>query len=132
VRAGVAVATSEAQANFDVCWEAYKACKDMGGISAIDASSLKEQRWKPAKKSKAEDFMADFALAGHAALKKDAASRRILFDIYYLGLGPYDRVREFLGLTEMGWVRWTEEIRQTVGRELERRGVVPLHRYFGE
>lgn len=36
----------------------------------------------------------------------------VLFRLYYLGLGPYENARHFLGLSEHSWVQWTEPIRQ--------------------
>lgn len=75
--------------------------------------------------------MADFALAGNAALEApDWASRMVLFRVYYLGLATYDKVRHFVGLSERSWVNWTEEIRRHCGSELLRRGMFPPQKYF--
>ena len=38
-----------------------------------------------------------------------------MFRLYYLGLAPYERARHFLGLSERGWVNWSEEIRRKCG-----------------
>jgi hypothetical protein len=54
----------------------------------------------------------------------------ILFRTYYLGLAPYDTARHFIGLSERGWVNWTEQIRQRCGEELLRRGMFPPRKYF--
>jgi len=126
----------KAETVFDVCWDAYKTCWEeafvKGHVHALDASAFKEHRWKPAVKPRAEDFLADFQLAGEAVLaRKDAHSRMILFRLYYCGQAEYEAARQLLGLSENGWVRWTEEIRRLVGGELERRGVWPVSRYFG-
>ena len=75
---------------------------------------------------------ADFALAGQAALEgPENASRMVMFRLYYLGLAPYERARHFLGLSERGWVNWSEEVRAKCGRELLRRGMFPPRKYFG-
>jgi hypothetical protein len=122
---------------FDSCWEAYKQCwsecYENGHLHAIDASAFKEHRWKPDRKARPEDFLADFCLAGSEALERRGAhSRLVLFRLYYLGQAPYDQARHWLGLSEMGWVRWTEEIRSLVGEELQTREIWPVHKYFGD
>jgi hypothetical protein len=38
---------------------------------------------------------------------------------------PYERARNFLGLSELNWVTWTEEIRRRCGKEMLRRGMFP-------
>jgi hypothetical protein len=77
------------------------------------------------------EWVADFALAGKAALEgPDWASRRVLFQVYYPGLAPYEKARHFLGVSEKTWVNWTEEIRHRGGQELPRRGMFPPRRYF--
>jgi hypothetical protein len=37
-----------------------------------------------------------------------------------------------MGLSEVGWENWTDEIRRDVGRELLRAGIFPPSRYFRE
>jgi hypothetical protein len=54
----------------------------------------------------------------------------VLFRLYYLGLAPYENARHFLGLSERGWVNWTEEVRHRCGKELLQRGMFPPRRYF--
>jgi hypothetical protein len=49
-----------------------------------------------------------------------------MFRLYYLGLADYNRARHFLGLSERGWVNWSEEIRPRCGEELLPRGMFPL------
>lgn len=56
----------------------------------------------------------------------------VLFRVHYLGLVAYERARPFLGLSQMGWVNWTEEIRRRCGQELLRRGMFPPRMYFLE
>jgi hypothetical protein len=76
------------------------------------------------------DFVADFALAGEAALDRRQASRMILFRMFYLGGADYERARRELGITPDTWADWAIQIRRRVGRELVRRGVYPPGRYF--
>ena len=89
--------------------------------------------WKPDIRPRLNEFVVDFALAGQEALKSPAwASRMVLFRTFYLGLAPYERARRFLGLSEMGWSNWTEEIRRRCGKEILRRGLFPPRKYFQE
>jgi len=77
------------------------------------------------------EWVADFALAGQAALDgPDWASRMVMFRVYYLGLAPYENARHFLGLSERSWMNWSEEIRRRCGAELLRRGMFPPRKYF--
>jgi hypothetical protein len=77
------------------------------------------------------EWVADFALAGQAALEgPDWASRMVMFRVYYLGLAPYDNARHFLGLSERSWVNWSEEIRRRCGKELLSRGMFTPRKYF--
>ena len=81
---------------------------------------------------KMKDWVVDFALAGQAALEgPEWASRMVLFRLYYLGLTPYERARHFMGLSERGWVNWSEEIRRRCGAEILKRGMFPPRKYFG-
>ncbi|MBZ5528925.1 MAG: hypothetical protein LAN71_13615 [Acidobacteriia bacterium] len=124
---------------FDVCWEVYRGARDVletrRGISALDWSAGGGAKflWKPDIKPRLNEYVADFALAGQAALGEPGwASRLVLFRTHYLGLVPYERARPFLGLSPMGWVNWTEEIRRRCGQEMLRRGMFPPKRYFLE
>jgi hypothetical protein len=121
---------------FDVCWEVYKSAKEVleakRGISALKVSDAASKfSWRPDVRPRLNEWVADFALAGKAALEgPDWASRMVLFRVFYLGLAPYDRARHFVGLSERGWVNWTEEIRRHCGEELLRRGMFPPRKYF--
>jgi hypothetical protein len=119
---------------FDVCWEVYRAAKEVletkRGISAVSLSQSTKFLWRPDIHAHINEWVADFALAGKAAMEgPDWASRMVLFRVHYLGLAPYEKARHFLGLSETGWVNWTEEIRRACGKELLRRGIPP-RRYF--
>jgi hypothetical protein len=60
------------------------------------------------------------------------ASRMAMFRIYYLGGAEYQAARRHLGISELTWADWAEEIRRDVGRELTRAGVFPPSKYFRE
>jgi hypothetical protein len=88
---------------FDVCWEVYKGAKEVleskRGISALKLGEAAKFSWRPDIHPRLNEWVADFALAGKAALEgPDWASRMVLFRVYYLGLAPYDKARAFRGL----------------------------------
>lgn len=58
------------------------------------------------------------------------ASRLILFRVYYLGGAEYQAARRLLGISELTWADWVDEIKHHVGRELLRGGLFPPGRYF--
>jgi hypothetical protein len=60
------------------------------------------------------------------------ASRMAMFRVYYLGGADYQAARRHLGISELTWADWAEEIRKLVGRELTRAGVFPPSKYFRE
>jgi hypothetical protein len=108
--------------------------------------------WRPDLRPRLVEYVADFALVGERALaderryrrpargrpgSRDAgqtdrlrASRLVLFRLYYLGGAEYQAARRLLGLSELTWSDWSEEIRMRVGRELIRAGMYPPSRYF--
>jgi hypothetical protein len=120
---------------FDVCWEVYRNAREVldskRGISALNMKDTGRFLWRPDIRPRLNEWVADFALAGQKALELPAfASRITLFRAYYLGMAPYERARYFLGLSEMGWVNWTEEIRRLCGKEFLRRRMFPPRKYF--
>ena len=120
---------------FDVCWEVYCAAREAleskRGVAALKWEVCSKYSWQPDLQPKLKDWVADFALAGQAALEgPERASRMVMFRLFYLGLTPYDRARHFLGLSERSWVNWTEDVRTRCGEELLRRGMFPPRRYF--
>lgn len=122
---------------FDVCWEVYRGAKEVletkRGVSALDVADAAKFLWRPDIRPRLNEYVADFALAGQAALAGvDCASRMVLFRVHYLALAPYEQARPFLGLSEWNWSRWTAEIRQRCGKELIRRVIFPPRRYFKE
>jgi len=125
----------KAEFAFDVCWEVYRAAREVleskRGVPALNLENIARFTWRPDYQPRLKDWVADFALAGSAALDTpDFASRLILFRLYYLGLAPYDRARHFLGLTEFAWSNWADEVRRRCGKELLRRGMFPPRKYF--
>jgi hypothetical protein len=122
---------------FDVCWEVYRNAREVleskRGLSALNTKDMTKYLWRPDIRPRMNEWVADFALAGQAALAApQLASRMVLFRVFYLGLAPYERARHFLGLSEMGWVNWTEEIRRCCGKELLERKMFPPRKYFRE
>jgi hypothetical protein len=122
---------------FDVCWEVYRGAREVleakRGISALKPEDCGKYLWRPDFRPRLNEWVADFALAGQAALDgPERASRMVMFRLYYLGLAPYERARHFLGLSERAWVDWSEDVRQRCGRELLRRGMFPPRKYFGK
>src|SRR5712664_3459513 len=99
---------------FDVCWEVYRGARDVletkRGVSALNWKDTGKFLWRPDFRPRLNEWVADFALAGQAALDgPDWASRMVMFRVYYLGLAPYENARHFLGLSERSWVNWSEE-----------------------
>src|SRR5882672_8685507 len=120
---------------FDVCWEVYRGARDVletkRGVSALNWKDTGKFLWRPDIRPRLTEWVADFALAGQAALDgPDWASRMVMFRVYYLGLAPYENARHFLGLSERSWVNWSEEICRRCGAELLRRSMFPPRKYF--
>ena len=121
---------------FDVCWDVYRYAREVlevkrGGVAAQNWKNSEKFLWRPDIRPKINEWVADFTLAGQAALDSpEWASRMVMFRLYYLGLTPYDRARHFLGLSEHNWVNWSEEIRRRCGKELLRRRMFPPRKYF--
>jgi len=122
----------KAETAFDVCHEVYRAARDVLAekIPIMHAERSSEYRWRPDRRARLGDFVADFALAGEAALDRRQASRMIMFRMFYLGGADYERARREIGITPDTWADWAIQIRRRVGRELVRRGVYPPGRYF--
>lgn len=119
---------------FDVCRDYYvEARENLDGkinITKID-SPINKQPWKPQLRPRLADYCADYALAGRVALADPhLSSRLIMFLVYHVGLAPYELARQHLGISEMTWVSWSEEIRDIVGRELLDRSIFPPWRYM--
>ena len=120
---------------FDVCWDVYRSAREVletkRGVSAHNWKDSEKYLWRPDIRPKLHEWVADFTLAGQAALDgPEWASRMVMFRLYYLGLVPYEKARHFLGLSEHNWVNWSEEIRHRCGKELLWRGMFPPRKYF--
>jgi len=127
--------STKAEMAFDVCWEVYRGAREVletkRGVAALDWKQDAKYLWRPDLRPKLKDWVADFALAGQAALAEpERASRMVMFRLYYLGLAEYGQARHFLGLSERGWGNWSEEIRRRCGEEMMRRGLFPPRKYF--
>src|SRR6266849_2641222 len=58
------------------------------------------------------------------------ASRMAMFRVFYLGGAEYHAARRYMGISELTWADWAEEIRTRVGRELLRARMFPPSKYF--
>jgi hypothetical protein len=120
---------------FDVCWDVYRGAREVletkRGVCALNWQDSSRFLWRPDIRPRLNEWVADFALAGQAALESpEYASRMVMFRLFYLALTPYDSARHFLGLTELTWSKWSEDVRQRCGRELLHRGMFPPRKYF--
>jgi hypothetical protein len=137
---------------FDVCHDVYLAAREAidTKMPTLNAESSGKYQWRPDRMPRLAEYVCDFALAGERALggtgccggneRRQAearptlkrASRMALFRVYYLGGAEYQAARRHLGISEITWADWAEEIRAAVGRELTRAGVFPPSKYFRE
>jgi hypothetical protein len=137
---------------FDVCHDVYLAAREAidSKIPTLNAESSGKYQWHPDRMPRLAEYVCDFARAGERALgvgrwegkfkgrQAEAcptflrASRMAMFRVYYLGGADYQAARRHLGVSEITWGDWAEEIRGKVGRELTRAGVFPPSKYFGE
>src|SRR2546428_12866284 len=107
---------------FDVCWEVYRGAREVletkRGVSALDLQDTGKFLWRPDVRPRLNEYVADFALAGEAALDgPGCASRMILFRVFYLGLSPYERAPPFLRLRGMALSPWNAQIRPQCGKK---------------
>ncbi len=137
---------------FDVCHDVYRAAREAidSKIPTLNAEASGKYQWRPDRMPRLGEYVCDFARAGERALgfspfdgkskgrQADAcptlprASRMAMFRVYYLGGADYHAARRHLGISELTWADWAEEIRRLVGRELTRAGVFPPSKYFRE
>jgi hypothetical protein len=147
---------------FDVCHDVYRAARESidTKIPTLSMESSGKYQWHPDRMPRLAEFVCDFARAGERALGGGAgadgrrhwlgivnvvgkgrqaeacptvrASRMVMFRVYYLGGAEYQAARRHLGISELTWADWAEEIRRLVGKELTRSGVFPPSRYFRE
>ena len=144
---------------FDVCHDVYQAAREVidTKIATVSLESSGKYLWHPDRLPRLAEYVADFARAGERALggevrhgkirSKQAdgcpgwgrisqnsvrASRMAMFRVYYLGGAEYQAARRHLGISELTWADWAEEIRGRVGKELASVGVFPPSKYFHE
>jgi hypothetical protein len=146
---------------FDVCHDVYVAAREAidSKIPTLNAEASGKYQWRPDRMPRLAEYVCDFARAGERALgfntfegksnlrhadacltvsrasisqRPPRASRMALFRVYYLGGADYQAARRHLGISELTWADWAEEIRREVGRELTRAGVFPPSKYFRE
>jgi hypothetical protein len=146
---------------FDVCHDVYRAAREAidARIPTLNAESSGKYQWHPDRMPRLAEYVCDFARAGERALGFNSfegkskggqaqaghtlfratpfqrpfrASRMAMFRVYYLGGADYPAARRHLGISELTWADWAEEIRRLVGRELARAGVFPPSKYFRE
>ncbi len=120
---------------FDICHEVYVNARQVLDLklSTLHPEASSKYLWRPDVRPRLAEFVADFALAGRRALASPRlASRLVLFRLYYLGGAEYHCARGQLGISELTWANWADEIRDRVGRELLRAGLFPPGKYFLE
>jgi len=139
---------------FDVCHDVYRAAREAidSKIPTLNAEASGKYQWRPDRMPRLGEYVCDFARAGERALgftsfdekgkgkqaeacstlRPFKASRMAMFRVYYLGGAEYHAARRHLGISELTWADWAEEIRRLVGRELTRAGVFPPSKYFRE
>jgi hypothetical protein len=137
---------------FDVCHDVYRAAREAidTKIPTLNAEASGKYQWRPDRMPRLAEYVCDFARAGGRALGFPAvdgigkgreaegrptffrASRMAMFRVYYLGGADYQAARRHLGISELTWADWADEIRRLVGRELTRAGVFPPSKYFQE
>ncbi len=120
---------------FDCSWEVYQSLKaDAEGIPLIDPTKApSDHAWRPHNQANGADYMADFVNAcKRGRLGPSNAPRLILCKLFYIGLVPYERARNFMGIREDVWSDWTDDIRNRVGTVLLHKGLFPPRVYFSE
>ncbi len=118
---------------FDVCHDLYRAAREVldGDLHSTDLVKREKFLWRPALRPRLAEYVADFALAGQRALaSQHLASRLVLFRVFYLGRAELHAARAHLGIGELTWEQWSDEVRTRVGSELLRRRMFPPRDYF--
>lgn len=118
---------------FDVCHELYLAAREAmdGDLRASDLCAHEKYLWRPDLRPRLAEYVADFALAGQKALEAPTlASRMVMFRVYFLGRAELQSARAHLGISELTWEQWSDDVRARVGHELLRRRLFPPRDYF--
>jgi hypothetical protein len=123
----------KAEFAFDVCQELYLAAREVldGVLHAGDLKSRTKYLWRPDLRPRLAEYVADFTLAGQKALDAPVlASRMVLFRVFYLDKAELHAARAHLGVSELTFEQWSDDVRARVGRELLRRKMFPPRDYF--
>ncbi len=139
---------------FDVCHDVYRAAREVldTKIPTLNLARAGKYQWHPDRLPHLAEYVADFARAGQRAIEGGGqrkggrgrakahgvgcpspglrASRMVMFRVYYLGGAEYQAARRNLGISELTWADWAEEIRLAVGKEVVRVGMFPPSKYF--
>ncbi|HUK31203.1 MAG TPA: hypothetical protein VLV89_08815 [Candidatus Acidoferrum sp.] len=118
---------------FDVCHGVYRLAREVldGNLHSIDFEEHDKYLWRPALRPRLAEYAADFELAGKRALASPhLSSRNILFRVFYLGRAELHAARAHLGIGELTWEQWSDDVKARVGRELLRRRMFPPRDYF--
>lgn len=118
---------------FDVCHGLFSEVREICYIRLATSNfdSIGDGLWRPRHKPELIDYCADFALAGKAALDRPGRRKLLpLFRIFHLGGASYVAARRHLGVGEITWSDWVDQIRASVGQELLRRKIFPPSKYF--
>jgi hypothetical protein len=118
---------------FDVCHGVYRLAREVldGTLHSTDFEEHDKYLWRPAIRPRLAEYAADFELAGKRALaSQHLASRNVLFKVYFLGSAELHAARAHLGIGELTWEQWSDDVKARVGRELLRRRMFPPRDYF--
>ncbi len=118
---------------FDVCHDLYRVAREVldGKLHSTDFVQHDKYLWRPGLRPRLAEYVADFELAGKRALASPhLASRRVLFKVYFLGRAELHAARAHLGIGELTWEQWSDDVKARVGRELLRRRMFPPRDYF--
>jgi hypothetical protein len=118
---------------FDICAEVYLEARGASDrvIGPLAIESPYKYVWRPDVLPRPVDYVADFYRAGQRALKAPRLrGRRRMFVLFYCELADYHAARARLGISELTWSDWRDDIRRIVGKELLRVGIFPPQRYF--
>ena len=137
---------------FDVCHDVYRAAREAidTRIPTLNSEACGKYLWRPDRMPRLAEYVCDFTRAGERALGFSSfdgkskgrqaeacptllrASRMAMFRVFYLGGAEYHAARRCMGISELTWADWAEEIRTRVGRELLRARMFPPSKYFLE
>lgn len=118
---------------FDVCYDVFVEIREVAylRLPTTNFESIGDGLWRPQTRPKMVDFAADFGLAGKKALSgRKHGKYLLLFDVHFLGGAPYHAARRHMGISELTWSIWVDEIKRRVGEELLGRKIFPPAKYF--